>query len=249
MTDRAPILDVAGLHKHFGLLHVLKGIDLRVAPQELVFIIGPSGSGKSTLLRCVNRLEQPTRGSIRFDGLDVLSPRADINAIRRQMGMVFQSFNLYPHMTALGNVALALRKVLRLPRAAAEERARAALARVGLADRAAAYPGQLSGGQQQRVAIARALALEPKIMLFDEPTSALDPELVGSVLAVMRAMRESGMTMVVVSHELQFARAAADRVIFMDHGEIVEEGPPARIFTDPAHRRTREFVARIAGHE
>ncbi len=219
-----------------------------MAPRELVFIIGPSGSGKSTLLRCLNRLEEPSGGTIRFDGVDILAPGVDINAVRRQMGMVFQSFNLYPHMTALGNVSLALRKVLGQSRAEAAERARAALARVGLQDKASAYPSELSGGQQQRVAIARALALEPKIMLFDEPTSALDPELVGSVLAVMRAMREAGMTMVVVSHELQFARAAADRVIFLDQGEIVEEGPPARIFGDPAHPRTREFVASIAGH-
>ncbi|HAM57150.1 MAG TPA: ectoine/hydroxyectoine ABC transporter ATP-binding protein EhuA, partial [Candidatus Rokubacteria bacterium] len=162
---------------------------------------------------------------------------------------VFQSFNLYPHMTALGNVALALRKVLKMSRTEAADCARAALTRVGLADKADAHPSELSGGQQQRVAIARSLALSPKIMLFDEPTSALDPELVGSVLAVMRAMRESGMTMVVVSHELQFARAAADRVVFIDHGEIVEQGPPARVFGDPAHPRTREFVARIAGHQ
>ena len=241
----APILEVVGLHKHFGALHVLKGIDLRVLPQELVFIIGPSGSGKSTLLRCLNRLEEPSRGSITFDGVDVLSSRVDINAIRRQMGMVFQSFNLYPHMSALGNVALALRKVVGLARDEADGRAHAALARVGLADKGAAYPNELSGGQQQRVAIARALALEPKIMLFDEPTSALDPELRGSVLAVMRAMRESGMTMVVVSHELSFARAAADRVVFIDHGEIVEEGPPAQLFERPRQARTRDFVASI----
>jgi len=214
-----------------------------------VFIVGPSGSGKSTLLRCVNRLEEPSAGAITFDGIDVLAPRTDINGIRRQMGMVFQSFNLYPHMTALGNVALALRKVLKMSRTEAADCARAALTRVGLADKADAHPSELSGGQQQRVAIARSLALSPKIMLFDEPTSALDPELVGSVLAVMRAMRESGMTMVVVSHELQFARAAADRVVFIDHGEIVEQGPPARVFGDPAHPRTREFVARIAGHQ
>jgi polar amino acid transport system ATP-binding protein len=247
--DRPPILDVRGLHKFFGPLHVLRGIDLQVAPQELVFIIGPSGSGKSTLLRCLNRLEEPSRGAIRFDGLDILAPGVDINAVRRQMGMVFQSFNLYPHLTALGNVTLALRKVLRKSRAEADQLGRAALARVGLEDKAHAYPNELSGGQQQRVAIARALALEPKIMLFDEPTSALDPELVGSVLAVMRAMRESGMTMVVVSHELQFARAAADRVVFIEAGQIVEQGPPERIFAAPAHPRTREFVARIAGHE
>ncbi len=248
MAPRPPILDVVGLHKHFGPLHVLRGIDLRVALQELVFIIGPSGSGKSTLLRCLNRLEEPTAGTITFDGVDILAPDVDINAIRRQMGMVFQSFNLYPHMTALGNVSLALRKVLGKSREEAEAVAGTALARVGLEDKAGAYPNELSGGQQQRVAIARALALEPKIMLFDEPTSALDPELVGSVLAVMRAMRESGMTMVVVSHELQFARAAADRVIMLDHGEIVEQGPPAQIFGEPAQARTREFVARIAGH-
>ena len=247
LTDS--ILEVAGLHKNFGPLHVLRGIDLRVIPRELVFIIGPSGSGKSTLLRCLNRLEEPSGGSIRFAGTDILAPGVDINAVRRQMGMVFQSFNLYPHMTALGNVTLALRKVLRKPRAEADALGEAALARVGLADKARAYPNELSGGQQQRVAIARALALEPRIMLFDEPTSALDPELVGSVLAVMRAMRESGMTMVVVSHELQFARAAADRVIFLDQGAIVEEGPPSRIFGDPAQARTREFVARIAGHD
>jgi len=210
-----------------------------------VFIIGPSGSGKSTLLRCLNRLEEPSRGSITFDGVDVLSSRVDINAIRRQMGMVFQSFNLYPHMSALGNVALALRKVVGLTRDDADGRAHAALARVGLADKAAAYPNELSGGQQQRVAIARALALEPKIMLFDEPTSALHPELHGSVLAIMRAMRESGMTMVVVSHELSFASAAADRVVFIDHGEIVEEGPPAQLFERPRQARTRDFVASI----
>ena len=248
MSAPAPILDVVGLHKHFGPLHVLRGIDLQVIPQELVFVIGPSGSGKSTLLRCLNRLEEPTGGSIRFDGVDIMSPGVDINAIRRQMGMVFQSFNLYPHMTALGNVALALRKVLGKNRSDAEDLGRRALDGVGLAEKADAYPAELSGGQQQRVAIARALALEPKIMLFDEPTSALDPELVGSVLAVMRRMRELGMTMVVVSHELSFARAAAHRVVFIDNGEIIEQGPPTQIFSDPAHARTREFVARIAGH-
>src|SRR5512132_1677309 len=245
----APIVDARGLHKHFGALHVLKGVDLKVAERELVFVIGPSGSGKSTLLRCLNRLEEPTSGSVMVDGIDMLSPRTDINHARQRIGMVFQSFNLYPHMTALGNVTLALRKVAGKSREEADALARAALARVGLADRAGHTPGQLSGGQQQRVAIARALALEPKIMLFDEPTSALDPELVGSVLAVLRKMREAGMTMVVVSHELQFARAAADRVVFIDHGEIVEEGPPAVIFGDPRQPRTREFVARIAGHE
>ena len=241
-----PILDVRGLKKRFGALEVLKGIDLAVAAQELVFVIGPSGSGKSTLLRCCNRLEEPDGGSIRVDGVDLMDPKCDINAMRRRIGMVFQSFNLYPHMTALGNVTLALRKVLGRSRREADAAGREALERVGLADKAGAYPAELSGGQQQRVAIARALSLEPKIMLFDEPTSALDPELVGSVLAVMRDMRRAGMTMVVVSHEMRFAREAADRVIFMEAGRIVEEGPPERIFSAPENARTRAFVAEIA---
>jgi polar amino acid transport system ATP-binding protein len=240
-----PILDVRGLHKSFGAVEVLKGVDLAVRPRELVFIIGPSGSGKSTLLRCCNRLEEPTSGSIVVDGVDILSPRTDINAVRRRIGMVFQSFNLYPHLDALGNVTLALRKVLGKPRGEAEAAGRAALARVGLAEKAKSFPNELSGGQQQRVAIARALALEPAVMLFDEPTSALDPELVGSVLAVMREMREAGMTMVVVSHEMRFARSAADRVVFMDHGRILEEGPPAKVFGQPDHARVREFIATI----
>ena len=241
-----PLLDVRGLKKRFGALEVLKGIDFAVAAQELVFVIGPSGSGKSTLLRCCNRLEEPDGGSIRVDGVDLMEKKCDINAMRRRIGMVFQSFNLYPHMTALGNVTLALRKVLGRSRREADEIGRAALEQVGLADKAAAYPAELSGGQQQRVAIARALSLEPKIMLFDEPTSALDPELVGSVLAVMRDMRRAGMTMVVVSHEMRFAREAADRVIFMEAGRIVEEGPPERIFSAPENARTRAFVAEIA---
>ncbi|MBI3708758.1 MAG: amino acid ABC transporter ATP-binding protein [Proteobacteria bacterium] len=239
------MLDARAIRKSFGSLEVLRGVDLNVAEQELVFIIGPSGSGKSTLLRCFNRLEQPTSGTIVVDGIDILAPGVDINAMRRRIGMVFQSFNLYPHLNALGNVTLALRKVLGKPRDEADEIAMAALARVGLAEKAKSYPNELSGGQQQRVAIARALALEPKVMLFDEPTSALDPELVGSVLKVMRDMRESGMTMVVVSHEMQFARTAADRVVFLDKGEIVEAGAPERIFGSPAQTRTREFVTRI----
>jgi polar amino acid transport system ATP-binding protein len=240
-----PILDVAGLHKSFGAVEVLKGVDLAVRPRELVFIIGPSGSGKSTLLRCCNRLEEPSSGSIVVEGVDILSPRTDINAVRRRIGMVFQSFNLYPHLDALGNVTLALRKVLGSSREDAAARGRAALARVGLAEKAQSFPNELSGGQQQRVAIARALALEPAVMLFDEPTSALDPELVGSVLAVMREMREAGMTMVVVSHEMRFARTAADRVVFMDHGRILEEGPPAKVFGQPDHARVREYIATI----
>ena len=241
-----PILEIRGLRKSFHHVEVLRGIDLSVAPQELVFIIGPSGSGKSTLLRCCNRLEEPTGGSIRIDGVDIMARSTDINAMRRRIGMVFQSFNLYPHMTALGNVALALVRVLRRPRKEAERVALAALDRVGLSEKAAAYPAELSGGQQQRVAIARALALEPKLMLFDEPTSALDPELVGSVLNVMRELKRGGMTMLVVSHEMRFARDAADRVIFMDHGAIVEEGRPEQIFSAPRETRTRTFIAELA---
>jgi polar amino acid transport system ATP-binding protein len=244
-SERRPILDIRGLRKSFHHLEVLRGIDLAVLPQELVFIIGPSGSGKSTLLRCCNRLEQPTGGSIRVDGVDIMATSTDINAMRRRIGMVFQSFNLYPHMTALGNVALALVKVLRKPRAQAERIALAALDRVGLVEKARVYPAELSGGQQQRVAIARALALEPKLMLFDEPTSALDPELVGSVLNVMRELRRGGMTMLVVSHEMRFARDAADRVIFMDHGVIVEQGSPEQIFAKPRESRTRAFLAEL----
>jgi ABC-type polar amino acid transport system ATPase subunit len=242
------VVEARGIHKHFGGLHVLKGVDLVLAERELVFIIGPSGSGKSTLLRCLNRLEQPSSGSVVVDGVDMLDPRTDINHARQRIGMVFQSFNLYPHMTALGNVTLALRKVAGKSRAEAEVLGRAALERVGLADRAGHRPAELSGGQQQRVAIARAIALEPRVMLFDEPTSALDPELVGSVLGVMRDLRESGMAMVVVSHEMGFARNAADRVVFMDEGAIVEQGAPAAIFETPRHERTRAFIGQIQRH-
>ncbi len=239
------ILVVSGLRKSFGATEVLKGIDLRLAERELVFIIGPSGSGKSTLLRCLNRLEEPDAGSISLDGVEVTAASTDLNALRRSMGMVFQSFNLYPHMTALGNVTLALRRVLKKSRAEAEAHGGNALASVGLADKALSYPSELSGGQQQRVAIARALALDPKIVLFDEPTSALDPELVGSVLAVMRDLKARGMTMLVVSHELRFAREAADRVVFMDDGRIVEEGVPETIFSAPRQARTKAFVAQL----
>ena len=240
-----PILEIRGLRKSFGHAEVLCGIDLEVAPQELVFIIGPSGSGKSTLLRCCNRLEEPTGGAVALGGVDLMARETDINAMRRKIGMVFQSFNLYPHMTALGNVTLALRKVVGKSRSEADELGMAALDRVGLAAKAKSYPGELSGGQQQRVAIARALALEPTVMLFDEPTSALDPELVGSVLAVMRELKAAGMTMLVVSHEMRFARDAADRVIFMDHGLIVEEGTPAQMFGTPKETRTRAFIAEL----
>jgi ABC-type polar amino acid transport system ATPase subunit len=245
MSSAQPILSVRNLHKSFGATQVLKGIDFDVAPQELVFIVGPSGSGKSTLLRCCNRLEEPDSGQILFDGLDVTARKADLNALRQRIGMVFQSFNLYPHMTALGNVTLALRKVLGRSRAEADEIGREALQRVGLTDKASNYPNELSGGQQQRVAIARALALQPKIVLFDEPTSALDPELVGSVLEVMRNLKIGGMTMVVVSHEMRFAREAADRVVFMEAGRIVEDGPPSVMFGGARELRTREFLARV----
>ena len=240
-----PILDVAALHKSYGSNPVLKGIDLRVGQNELVFIIGPSGSGKSTLLRCCNRLEEPDSGSVLVDGTDILRPGVDLNRLRQKIGMVFQSFNLYPHMTALGNVTLALRKVQKLGREEADRKGKAALDRVGLSDKYASYPNELSGGQQQRVGIARSLALEPLIVLFDEPTSALDPELVGGVLNVMRELKESGMTMVVVSHEMEFARAAADRIVFMDKGLILEQGAPAEVFGAPKHPRLKEFLGSL----
>ncbi len=245
MTLLPPLLDVRGLRKRFGANEVLKGIDLSVAPQELVFVVGPSGSGKSTLLRCCNRLEDPDGGQIFFDGQDVTASGADLNALRQSVGMVFQAFNLYPHMTSLGNVTLALRKVLRKSRAESDAIGMDALQRVGLAEKAQSYPNELSGGQQQRVGIARALALQPKIVLFDEPTSALDPELVGSVLEAMRALKRGGMTMIVVSHEMRFAQEAADRIVFMEAGRIVEQGPPSEMFGAAREPRTREFLTRV----
>jgi polar amino acid transport system ATP-binding protein len=245
MTAASPILDIQNLRKSYGANEILKGIDLAIHAQETVFIIGPSGSGKSTLLRCCNRLETPDSGTVTVDGIDLGDPRTDINAMRRRIGMVFQSFNLYPHMKAIDNITLALRRVSKKSRTDAEGLALAALERVGLAEKRDAYPAELSGGQQQRIAIARALALEPKVMLFDEPTSALDPELVGSVLAVMGDMARAGMTMVVVSHEMRFAREAADRVVFMDHGVIVEQGAPGEIFGQSQHARTRAFVSQL----
>jgi ABC-type polar amino acid transport system ATPase subunit len=244
MRQRAMIV-AKGVHKSFGALPILKGIDLTVEERELAFIIGPSGSGKSTFLRCLNRLEETDSGEITVDGTDILGRSTNINAVRRRIGMVFQSFNLYPHMTAQGNVSLALRKVLRLRRREADEKAMHALDRVQLAHKAKNYSSELSGGQQQRVAIARSIALEPRVMLFDEPTSALDPELVGSVLKVMRGLREEGMTMVVVSHEMAFARQAADKVIFMDHGRIVEQGTPEDIFSNSQSERTRAFLNQV----
>lgn len=241
------ILELVGLRKAYGALEVLRGIDLRVQAGEMVCVVGPSGSGKSSLLRCCNRLEECSGGQVIVDGNDITAPGVDINAVRQRIGMVFQQFNLYPHLDALANVTLALRKVQGKPRAEAEALGKAALERVGLKDKAQAYPSQLSGGQQQRVAIARAIVLQPKLILFDEPTSALDPETVGEVLKVMRELRSSGMTMLVVTHEMAFARSAADRVIFMDAGAIVEQGPPTDVFGAPKHERTRAFLARYMG--
>ena len=248
MTKPTPSLDVRALRKNFGTFEALKGIDLTVSHSELVFVLGPSGSGKSTMLRCCNRLEEPDSGDILLEGDAVTGRGVNINAIRQRIGMVFQSFNLYPHLSALNNVTLALRKVQGMSRPDAEARGMEALAQVGLADKATNAPAELSGGQHQRVAIARALALEPKVMLFDEPTSALDPELVGDVLEVMRDMRTARMTMLVVSHEMKFARDAADRVIFMDDGQIVEQGPPEQIFGAPQHDRTKAFLSRVSDH-
>jgi ABC-type polar amino acid transport system ATPase subunit len=250
-----PMIEIEGLHKHFGRLHVLRGIDLSVAVGEVVCIIGPSGSGKSTLLRCINHLEVAEQGRIRIDGELVYrdeikgrfrahSNRA-IAAVRAQVGMVFQHFNLFPHLSVVGNIIEAPVHVLRKPKEDAVRRALELLAQVGLADKAEAYPEELSGGQQQRVAIARALAMDPKAMLFDEVTSALDPELVAEVLAVMRDLARRGMTMLVVTHEMNFARQVASRVIFMDHGAIVEEDLPERIFGAPQEARTRDFLKTV----
>ena len=245
---QSPILKITGLHKSFGDNEVLKGIDLSVTKGQLVFMIGPSGSGKSTLLRCCNRLEEPSAGTILVDGEDITAPAADLNRIRQNIGMVFQHFNLYRHMSVLDNVTLALRKVQKLSKDQAHERGLDALKRVGLLEKATAFPDQLSGGQQQRVGIARSLALRPKVVLFDEPTSALDPELVGDVLKVMRELKDDGMTMVVVSPEMGFARAAADHVVFMDAGLIVEQGTPQQIFGAPTQPRTQAFLARMSEH-
>ncbi|MCW2888427.1 MAG: hypothetical protein QOE54_60 [Streptosporangiaceae bacterium] len=239
------MIEIRDLHKSFGSLEVLRGINFHVEPGEVVCVIGPSGSGKSTLLRCVNLLEEPTSGSVSVAGAELTDPECDIDAVRRGIGMVFQQFNLFPHLTALGNVTIAQRKVLRRSGAEAEKIARENLQRVGLADKVEAYPAQLSGGQQQRVAIARALALGPQVMLFDEPTSALDPELVGDVLGVMRSLALEGMTMLVVTHEMSFAREVADRVVFMDGGVVIEDGPPSQVISAPQHERTRAFLSRV----
>ncbi|HWI55075.1 MAG TPA: amino acid ABC transporter ATP-binding protein [Desulfobacteria bacterium] len=236
---------VRNLHKKFGKLEVLKGVDCHISPKEVVVVIGPSGSGKSTFLRCLNLLEKPTDGEVIIDGFNLTDPKTNINKVREEVGMVFQHFNLFPHMTALHNVTLALELVRKTPKSEAEKVASEMLEKVGLKDKARNYPSQLSGGQQQRVAIARALAMKPKVMLFDEPTSALDPEMVGEVLAVMKELAKEGMTMVVVSHEMGFAREVGDRVIFIDEGVIVEEGTPDQVFGSPKHQRTISFLSKI----
>jgi polar amino acid transport system ATP-binding protein len=241
------VVQLTELRKSFGANEVLRGINLEVTRGEVVCIIGPSGSGKSTLLRCVNMLETPTSGTVAVGGIELTDPDCDLDAARTSLGMVFQQFNLFPHMTAMENVTVALRKVLKRSRSEAELIAGEQLARVGLSEKALSYPAQLSGGQQQRVAIARALAMGPSVMLFDEATSALDPELVGDVLAVMRSLAEEGMTMLVVTHEMGFARNVADRVIFMDEGVIMEQGKPADVLGNPSVDRTKKFLASVLG--
>ena len=236
---------VEGLHKSFGDHEVLCGIDLNVAPGEVVCVIGPSGSGKSTLLRCINLLEVPTEGKIFICGDEITAPKAATNALLAKAGMVFQSFNLFPHKSVIENISLAPRQVGRISKAEARDRAMALLTRVGLAEKADAHPTRLSGGQQQRVAIARALAMEPEVMLFDEATSALDPELVCEVLDVMTELAEGGMTMVVVTHEMGFAREVGKRLVFMDGGKVVETGDPAQVLANPTHERTKQFLARV----
>jgi len=239
------IIVARDVHKWFGDLHVLRGIDLTVTAGEVVVIFGASGSGKSTFIRTINRLEEHQRGRITVDGIELTNDVRNIAAIRSEIGMVFQSFNLFPHLTVLENIALAPRKVRKWPRDQAEHTAMQLLQRVGIPEQAQKYPAQLSGGQQQRVAIARALAMQPKIMLFDEPTSALDPEMISEVLEVMRELAESGMTMLVVTHEMGFAHHVANRMVYFDHGVIVEEGPPSQIFEAPQHERTKRFLSQI----
>lgn len=239
------MIKISGLKKSFGGNEVLKGIDQHIKKGEKVAVIGPSGSGKSTFLRCINLLEKPTEGEILIEGESITSGKANINHIREKMGMVFQQFNLFPHLTILDNVTLAPQKVKKMGKEESEKLARELLERVGVGDKAEAYPAQLSGGQQQRVAIARALAMQPDIMLFDEPTSALDPEMVGEVLEVMKNLADAGMTMVVVTHEMGFAREVASRVLFMDGGYVCEEGTPAEIFDNPQNERTQAFLSKV----
>jgi len=235
-------IEIRGLHKYFGDLEVLRGIDFQVSMGEVVCVLGPSGSGKSTLLRCVNRLEDPTSGTILIEGVDITDPDTDTDAVRRRIGIVFQRFNLFNHLTVIENVTIAQRKVLGRSKAEAKKIGLENLERVGVEEKAEEFPRRLSGGQQQRVAIARALSMEPDMMLFDEVTSALDPELVGEVLGVMRTLAEEGMTMLVVTHEIGFAKGVADRVVFMDEGVVVEDGPPRKVLVDPDNERTRTFL-------
>ncbi|MGH2635226.1 MAG: amino acid ABC transporter ATP-binding protein [Actinomycetota bacterium] len=239
------MVKLEGIHKWFGNLHVLKGVDLSLRQRDVLVVIGPSGSGKSTLLRCVNMLESPTQGKVWFEGREITDIRADLNEVRTHIGLVFQAFNLFPHMTAMRNITVALERVLKLSGDEAKERAWEQLTRVGMGHKANAHPGQLSGGQQQRVAIARALAMRPKLMLFDEVTSALDPELVGEVLEVMIRLAGDGMTMMVVTHEMGFAREVGTRMIFIDEGVVVEEGEPREMYRNPASDRLREFLAKV----
>ncbi|MFO7539394.1 MAG: amino acid ABC transporter ATP-binding protein [Chloroflexota bacterium] len=239
---------VEDLHKYFGDIEAVKAVDLTIKQGEVVVVVGPSGSGKSTVLRCINHLEEPTAGKIFIDGVHLEDKKTDINAVRAEVGMVFQQFNLFPHLTALENVTIAQRLVRKRSQEEADRVGMEQLTRVGIPEKAAAYPRQLSGGQQQRVAIARALAMQPKVMLFDEPTSALDPEMIKEVLDVMLDLAQEGMTMVVVTHEMGFARAAADRVVFMDEGQVVEVASPEVLFTNPQHRRTQAFLSKILAH-
>lgn len=245
MIADSVLIKTEGLEKSFGKVQVLKGITTEIHKGEVVVIIGPSGSGKSTFLRTLNLLEEPTGGKIYFEGVDITDPKININKHRQKMGMVFQQFNLFPHMTVLKNMTLAPMNLLKLSKADAEKRATELLDRVGLADRANAYPGQLSGGQKQRVAIVRALCMQPDVMLFDEPTSALDPEMVGEVLGVMKKLADDGMTMAVVTHEMGFAREVADRVLFIDEGIIMEEGTPEEIFGNPKSPRLKDFLSKV----
>ena len=245
MENKEVIISTKGLCKTFGNIDVLKGIDVDIHKGEVVCVIGASGSGKSTFLRCLNLLEKPTGGSILFNGVDLTSSKVDLNLHRQKMGVVFQQFNLFPHLTILRNLTIAPMMLKKVPKKEAEEKAMALLARVGLADRADAYPSQLSGGQKQRVAIVRALCMEPEVMLFDEPTSALDPEMVGEVLDVMKELAAEGMTMVVVTHEMGFAREVSDRVLFVNEGVVVEDAPPAEFFEKPKHPRLVQFLQKV----
>lgn len=244
-TQNSPLLEVKDLRKSFGTLEVLKGLDVSIREGEVVTVIGPSGSGKSTFLRCLNKLEEPTSGRIVFEGQDLTDPKTDIDVVRQRIGMVFQHFNLFPHMTVAENIMLAPVQLKRMSKAEAHDRAVELLTRVQLADKVDARPAQLSGGQKQRVAIARALAMRPDVMLFDEATSALDPEMVGEVLAVIRTLAAEGMTMVIVTHEMGFAREVCDRVLFMAEGSIVEEGPPSELFGSPREPRTQDFLSKV----